>query len=122
MTSRPLASLYCSYLSVGAFRAAVAAKAQAVSAPASAGVRPIRWRIDQTIAGKWMNGRMHASEPDSQREAERQWLRGVSEDGRPMGPSAPLPDVRSRWLLRFLEEQARHETLSHHTSPHRPVL
>jgi hypothetical protein len=34
------------------------------------------------------------------------------EDGRPVGPSAPVLELRARWVLRFVQKQARHEALS----------
>ena len=44
-------------------------------------------------------------------------LRGVPADGGHLGPPAPLPDLRPRRLLRFLEEQARHQALPRHQHP-----
>lgn len=37
-------------------------------------------------------------------ETEDTWLRRVPQDGRFLGPSAPLPNLRPRGLLRFIEE------------------
>ena len=34
------------------------------------------------------------------------------EDGRYVGPSAAMPGVWARWLLRFVEKQTRDETFS----------
>ena len=40
-----------------------------------------------------------------------QRLRGMPEDGRYLGPPAAVPHLRPRGLLRFVEEQARHQAL-----------
>src|SRR5262245_47607205 len=66
--------------------------------------------------------RMHAHGPDPRRHAERERVRGVSSDGRPLGPPAALSLLRPRRLLRLLEEQARDEALPRHGPPDHPVL
>ena len=47
---------------------------------------------------------LYASERNTRGHARRIWLRGMLEDGGPMGPSAPLSDLWTCWLLRFLKE------------------
>jgi hypothetical protein len=44
-------------------------------------------------------------------------VRGMPADEQPVGASAPLPNMRSRRLLRRLTQQARHETFSCHAAP-----
>lgn len=48
-------------------------------------------------------------------------LRGMSSPRHPVGASAPLPDVRTRRLLRLLARQARKRTRSRHRPSDRPV-
>src|SRR5579863_10324574 len=66
---------------------------------------------------------MYASGPYPQRSAAHAaGLRGVPEDGRHLGPPAPVTRVRARRLLRQLQEQARHQALPRHQPPHHPVV
>src|SRR5258708_3302939 len=43
------------------------------------------------------------------------------EDGRPLGPPAAVHELRSRGMLRFLEEQACHEALPPYASSHHAI-
>ncbi|CAN5759399.1 hypothetical protein BH24GEM1_BH24GEM1_12400 [soil metagenome] len=52
----------------------------------------------------------------------RQGMRGVPRDRRPLGPPAPLPQLRPRGLLRQLLGQARHAALPCLPAPRRPVV
>ena len=56
------------------------------------------------------------------RKTEVQRLRRMSEDGRHLGPPAPVPHLRPRRLLRFFQEQTRHQTLSRHQASHREIV
>src|ERR1700730_6075584 len=40
------------------------------------------------------------------------------EDGRPVGSSSAVPELRTCWLLRFIQEQACHEALSCNEASH----
>ena len=65
---------------------------------------------------------MHAPESDSQCDTKRTRLRGLSQDRGHLGSSEALPELRSRGLLRFIKEQARHQALSQDlTSDHQVV-
>ncbi len=58
----------------------------------------------------------------NQIDAKRTRLRGLSQDRGHLGSSEALPKLRSRWLLRFIKEQARHQALSQNlTSDHQVV-
>lgn len=63
-----------------------------------------------------------ASEGDPSGHPERPGLRGLPENRRFLGASAPVPDMRPRWLLRLLAEPAREKTLPCKRPPDRPVL
>ena len=54
---------------------------------------------------------LHSPGPDQSYEAYKARLRGVREVGRHLGSPAPVPHLRARRLLRFLEEQTRDKTL-----------
>src|SRR5690242_18316577 len=56
--------------------------------------------------------RMHAYQSDSRGAAAHARLRGMPEDGRQLGAPAPMPHLRPRGLLRFIEKQARHQAFS----------
>ena len=55
---------------------------------------------------------LFASRPDSGQHHGPARLRGVPEEGRFVGTLAPVHGMRPRGLLRLLEKQARHQTLS----------
>jgi hypothetical protein len=66
------------------------------------------------------NRSMSARQGNQESAAKCKWLRGMFEIGRHVGPSANVPDLRPRWMLRFLQEQACHQAFSpdetsHHT-------
>src|SRR5215472_2934927 len=72
-----------------------------------------------TCAGKFYGG-SHAllsSQSDPTHQHGQTRLRRLREDRRYLGPFASLPGVRTRGLLRFLEEQARDQTLSPQQTP-----
>src|SRR6266849_5750086 len=46
----------------------------------------------------------------------------MSGDGRYLGPSAGVPELRPCWVMRFLEEQTRHQTLPPERTSHRAVV
>src|SRR5438105_1411201 len=46
----------------------------------------------------------------------------MSGHGRPLGALAPMSGVRPRRLLRFVEEQARHQALSRRASSGHPLV
>src|SRR3984957_18278552 len=48
-------------------------------------------------------------------------MRGMFEERRYVGPSAVVLDLRPRWMLRFLEEQACHEALSPGQASHHAI-
>ena len=54
---------------------------------------------------------------DPRRDAECERMRGVLEDGQPLGASADVRGVRPRRVLRFLNQQARDQTLSRNEPP-----
>src|SRR4051794_36213995 len=54
--------------------------------------------------------------------ADAAGLRGVPSDRLAVGPSAPLPDLRARRLLRLLAEPPRASPRPHGRAPDRPVL
>ena len=56
--------------------------------------------------------RVQSCGPDPAGNSAHERMRGVSEDGRPLGAPAPVHDLRSRRMLRFVEEQARDEAFS----------
>src|SRR5689334_11105480 len=64
---------------------------------------------------------MHAPGSDPRRHTQHQGMRGVREDRRLLGPSAPLPHLRPRRLLRPVEEPPRHGALPYDRPPADPV-
>src|SRR5207302_882991 len=54
--------------------------------------------------------------------AQRQWLRGVPPNGRPVGPSAHVLQLRAHRLLRQLAGKARNQTFPRHPAPDHPLV
>src|SRR3989304_2828567 len=65
---------------------------------------------------------MRAHRPDQRGHAERRRLRGLPEDRLPVGPPAPVPDVREGRLLQRLPEPALAAPLPRLRPPDDPVL
>src|SRR5580692_6942968 len=55
---------------------------------------------------------LSARKRDSSGQAQWQRLQGVPRDGRYLGPPEGMSHLRSRRLLRLIQEQARHQALS----------
>src|SRR5437867_3330834 len=54
---------------------------------------------------------MHSSRPNSKHSTEREGLRRVPENRRPLGRTEDVPGLRACRMLRFVSEQACHQTL-----------
>src|SRR3989304_7147952 len=65
---------------------------------------------------------MRAHRPDQRGDAERRWVRGLPQDRLPVGPPAPVPDVREGRLLQRLPEPALAAPLPRFGPPDDPVL
>src|SRR5260370_16525941 len=65
---------------------------------------------------------MPISRRDQGGKTFRPGLRRLPEDRRLVGAPAPMSFLRTRRLLRFVEEQACHQTFSHQQAPVDPVL
>jgi len=65
---------------------------------------------------------MYTSWPDTTSHTQCQWVWGLSKNRRYVGTPAPLSRMRACWLLRFFQEQACHQTLSHDSPPNYPVV
>jgi hypothetical protein len=62
---------------------------------------------------------MPARQGNQESATQREWLRGMFEDGRHVGPSANVPDLRPRRVLRFPKN--KHATKHFHRSKH-PIV
>ena len=83
--------------------------------------------LESNVAGRLRcegdkHGSVYASESDQESDAAYEGLRRMFEDGRHVGSFATVSRVRSRWVLRFIEEQARYETLSSNEAPDHEVV
>src|SRR5437588_816994 len=56
--------------------------------------------------------RLHPSQSNQVHYHGQACLRGLRENRRYLGPPAAMPGMRARRLLRFLEDQACHQTFS----------
>ncbi len=65
---------------------------------------------------------LSARKRDPQGDAEWPRLQGVPRDGRYLGPPEGMSYLRSRRVLRFLQEQTRHEALSPDQASHHSVF
>src|SRR5947209_18676129 len=70
---------------------------------------PRGWRSGTGKIWRCANGRMQAFKRDPNYDDGQARLRRVREDGRFVGAPAAVPDLRARGLLRFVEEQTRHQ-------------
>src|SRR5579864_9545129 len=82
------------------------------------------WNFDRTAGvavieeatSRRRYGDLHASESNTQSDPVGQRVQGVPGDGRYLGASPAVPDVRSRRMLRRFEEPSRHQAF-----PRRPA-
>ena len=98
--------------SVKRVAAAVGEGAQVVAALHAFSRKPATEAHPPPIPGDTDAQQMHPCRHNSRRDAKRARLRGVLEDRFAMGPSAPVPDLRSCRLLRQFAEPPRHEAFS----------
>src|SRR5882762_8015054 len=80
-----------------------------------------RFTAHSKFEGDQHGRNVHAPQSDPARQTQDQGLRGMPQDGRHLGSSSLVFELRPRRLLRLLEKQARHETLSRREASRRPL-